>query len=131
MFSQASFTVSFTDYIDLLFPKCTDAAIFSSDGNIWASSSGWCFSEADARALAEILDSQVSDFKFKGRKYLTVDRTVSSVIGRNKEFCMCIVKVKVYYVASFSDGSVRPRDNWINLNRVARMMNRFQTKTSV
>lgn len=123
---RINFSLTFKDYIQLLYPYCSNAVIFSSEGDIWSSSENWTFTSENGRMIAKLMETpeeaMKSKFKLGQRTYLIVYADDNTLVARNKEFGIMVKHAKTYYILSHCDGSVNPTRCLEYVTRVADMM---------
>ena len=123
---KLNFTVTFKDYIQLLYPYCVNGVIFSSEGDIWSSSENWTFTPEDGKMIASIMEDPVSAMKSKfrlgQREYLVVYADSETLVARKREFGVMVKNAKMYYILSTCDETVNPTKCLEYVTRVAAMM---------
>lgn len=125
---RVSFSITFKDYIELLFPHATHGVIFSSDGTIWAISEGWTFTEEDGKRIAQLMSDPAaavrSTLPLGQRTYLVIHADPNSLVARRREFGIMVAKSKMYFVLAFCDRTVDCKKCLQSVIRVSQMMKR-------
>jgi len=125
---KINFSITFKDYIQLLYPNCIHGAIFSSEGDIWSCSDGWTFTSEYAKEISHLMDdpqtAMKSKFSLGQRDYLVIYSDYNTLVGRKREFGVMVKKSKMYYVIGFCDGSINPTKCLDSVSRVSKMMKR-------
>ena len=123
---KINFRITFQDYIQLLYPNCTYASIFSSEGDIWQSSEGWTFTSENGKMFSKLMENpqeaMKSKFHFGQRDYLVVYADYETLVARKREFGIVIKKSKMYYIIGSSDSKINPSKCLESVSRVSKMI---------
>lgn len=124
---KINFSITLKEYITLLPPDCPYSVIFANNGAIWAISEGWTFTEDDGRRIAQFMEdpstAMKSSFTLGQRSYLVVYADAETLIGRNREFGVFVIKGKISYTLGYCDGTVDPNKCLRSIRRVSRLTN--------
>ena len=124
---KINFSITMKDYISLLPPDCPYSVIFSNTGSIWAISDGWTFTEEDAKRILALIEDPVtamkSSFVLGQRSYLVVYADGESLVARNREFGVFVIKCKISYLLGYCDGTTDPTQCLRSVRRIATLTN--------
>ena len=130
---KINFSITFKDYIQLLYPYCVNGVIFSSEGDIWSSSENWTFSPENGKMIAKLMEdpgkAMKSKFKLGQREYLVIYADSETLVARKREFGIMVKHSKMYYILSTCDASVNPTKCLEYVTRVAEMMKTTSRKS--
>lgn len=123
---KINFTLTFKDYIQLLFPYCVHGAIFSSEGDIWSATENWVFTPEHGKTIAKLMENPAeamkSHLKIGQRSYIVVYADKHTLIARKREFGIMVKQSKTYYILGTCDERVNPTKCLEYVTRVSEMM---------
>lgn len=123
---KVNFTITFKDYIQLLYPYCVNGVIFSSEGDIWSSTENWVFTPENGKEIAKLMEkpqeAMKSKLKLGQRDYLIVYADDHTLVARKREFGVMVKHSKTYYILGTCNEKINPTKCLEYVTRVANMM---------